>query len=78
MKGLIKHTDIHLRIRTQIAEAGRESRAATETIKDEKSGDSTAKSFSREVLGAPPPWGWPEVTNVHVKTIICHVALFDN
>ena len=52
MKGLIKHTDIHLRIRTQIAEAGRESRAATETIKDERSDDSTAQSFSRGFLGA--------------------------
>ena len=78
MKGLIKHTDIHLRIRTQIAEAGRESRAATETIKDERSDDSTAQSFSRGFLGAPPPWGWPEVTNVHVGQFICSVALFDN
>jgi hypothetical protein len=32
MKRLIKHTDIHLRIRTLIAEAGRELRTATETI----------------------------------------------
>ena len=56
MKGLIKHTDIHLRIRTQIAEAGRESRAATETIKDEKSGDSTAQSFFKR-----SPWGTPSV-----------------
>jgi hypothetical protein len=29
MKWLIKHTDTHLRIRTLIAEAGRELRAAT-------------------------------------------------
>jgi hypothetical protein len=32
-EGLLKHTDIHLRIRTLIAEAGRETRAATQTIK---------------------------------------------
>ena len=56
MKGLIKHTDTHLRIRTQIAEAGRESRAATETIKDERSGDSTAQSFFKRI-----PWGTPSV-----------------
>ena len=36
---VIKHTDIHLRIRTLIAEAGRELRAATETIEDEKVAD---------------------------------------
>jgi hypothetical protein len=36
MKRLIKHTDIHLRIGTLIAEDGRKLRAATETIKDEK------------------------------------------
>ena len=29
MKGLIKYTDIHLRIRTLIGEAGREVRTAT-------------------------------------------------
>ena len=33
---VIKHTDIHLRIRTLIAEAGRETRAATQTIKMKK------------------------------------------
>ncbi len=33
---LIKHTDIHLRIRTVIAEAGWELHTATETIKMEK------------------------------------------
>ncbi len=36
-KELIKHTDIHLRIRILIAEAGRKIRAATETIEDGKS-----------------------------------------
>ena len=35
-KGPIKHTDIHLRIRILIAEAGRKIRAATETIEDGK------------------------------------------
>jgi hypothetical protein len=39
---LIKHTDIHLRIRTLIAEAGRELRTATKTIEDERLADSTA------------------------------------
>ena len=34
MKRLIKHTDIHLRIRTLIGEAGRETRAATQTDQD--------------------------------------------
>ena len=54
MKGLIKHTDIHLRIRTQIAEAGRESRAATETIEDEKSLAILLHSpFQEKSLGHP-------------------------
>jgi hypothetical protein len=35
-KGLIKHADIHLRIRILIAEAGRVLRTATETIENGK------------------------------------------
>jgi hypothetical protein len=73
MKRLIKHADIHLRIRTLIAEDGRKLRAATETIKDEKAADSMVSAFCTRV---PVTWGCPEVTRVHVKqmilpTIIC-------
>ena len=46
MKRLIKHADIHLRIRTLSAEAGRESRAATETIKMEKGPVSEIRDLS--------------------------------
>ncbi len=58
-KGSIKHTDIHLRIRTLIAEAGgraRELRAATETIEDEKVADPspTVSVLLRRFPGATP------------------------
>jgi hypothetical protein len=53
MKGLIKHADIHLRIRTLIAEAGRELRAATQTIEDEKADVLGFQLFCRELLGLP-------------------------
>jgi hypothetical protein len=45
MKRLIKNADTHLRIRTLIAEAGREIRAATQTIEDEKAADSMIPAF---------------------------------
>ena len=54
MKRFIKHADIHLRIRTLIAEAGRELRAATETIEDEKVADSMVSDLLYRVLGATP------------------------
>ena len=79
MKRFIKHTDIHLRIRTLIAEAGRELRAATETIEDGKGCRFLRfRSFSKELLGQPVTWGWPEVMSVHVGQFICQVGLFDN
>ena len=66
MKRFIKHADIHLRIRTLIAEAGRELRAATETIEDEKVADSMVSVLLKELLGQPLTWGSPEVMSVHV------------
>ncbi len=52
-KGLLKHTDIHLRIRTLIAEAGRETRAATQTIKMKKGPVSEIRDLSSLKVGAP-------------------------
>jgi hypothetical protein len=70
MERLIKYTDIHLRIRTLIAEAGREMRTATKTIEDGKAcrfyGQSPFLDKSWDT-----PWGRPEVASVHVKTINC-------
>jgi hypothetical protein len=60
MKGLIKHADIHLRIRTLIAEAERELRAATETIEDERA----CRFHGHSPFLQNPwdtPWGRPEV-----------------
>ena len=60
MEKVIKHTDIHLRIRTLIAEAGRELRAATETIEDGKgcrfydSGPFLKSSWGNPLRGVGP------------------------
>ncbi len=72
----IKHADIHLRIRTLIAEDGRKLRAATGTIKDEKAADHNDSMVSAFCTRVSVTSGCPEVTRVHVKqmivpTIIC-------
>ena len=64
----IKHTDIHLRIRTLSAEAGRESRAATETIKMEKGPVFEIRDLSTLKVGAHPiltggPTKWVATSN---------------
>jgi hypothetical protein len=82
-KGFIKHTDIHLRIRTliRVAEAGRELRAATvtETIEDGKVADPTVSVLFKRVPGVPPYVG---VTRSYEcsrhKQSCVYVALFDN
>jgi hypothetical protein len=75
---LIKHTDIHLRIRTLSAEAGRESRTATETIKMEKGPVFEICDLSTVKVGSPRFDGWAHQVGCHVKLINCYVALFDN
>ena len=49
----IKHTDIHLRIRTLIAEAGRELRTATRRSRMKRLADSTVSAFCTRFLGHP-------------------------
>jgi hypothetical protein len=56
-KRLIKHADIHLRIGTLIAEAGRKLRAATETIEDGKGCRFYDLSLLYRVVGATPSRG---------------------
>jgi hypothetical protein len=53
-KGLLKHTDIHLRIRTLITEAGRETRAATQMIKMKKGPVSETRDLSSLKVGSHP------------------------
>ena len=57
MKRFIKHTDIHLRIRTLIAEAGRKLRAATKTIKMKKGPVSEIRDLSSLKVGISDPDG---------------------
>jgi hypothetical protein len=75
---LIKHTHIHLRIRTltRIAEAGPSGPGGSyarlhETIEDEKAAVSTILAcYEALKLGQPLTWGWLGVMRVHVKQLI--------
>jgi hypothetical protein len=80
MKRLIKHAlaDIHLRIRTLIAEAGRKLRAATETNEDEKACRFYGPSLLYKSYGPTPLHGLARSHEGSRQTIICHVALFNN
>ncbi len=62
MKGLIKYTDVHLRIRILIAEAGRKLH---QTIEDERGEDS--KNSNAFDVGGPP---LRRHVDCHVKQMI--------
>ena len=69
-KGIIKHADIHLRIRTLIAETGRGLRTVTETIEDGKGCRfSDSSPFQVVFWGNPFTWGEPEVVVLTSQTI---------
>ena len=76
---LIKHTDIHLRIRTLIAEAGRVLRTATKTIEDERLPILRSQPFVQEFLGHPLKFGGdPKLRVFTSQRMICYVALLNN
>ncbi len=72
-KGTIKHADIHLRIRTLIAEAGvRKLRSATETIKMKKGPVPKIRDRYSLKVGSPPiltgsPIVWVATSNNHLS-----------
>ncbi len=71
-KGIIKHDDIHLRIRILIAEAGRELRTTTETIEDGKAADSMIPVLlSKSSWGTPLTGGDPKLRVFTSQTMIC-------
>ncbi len=78
---VIKHTDIHLRIRTLIAEAGRVLRTATKTIEDERLPILRSQPFVEEFLGHPLQvkfGGDPKLRVFTSQRMICYVALLNN
>ncbi len=74
MKWLDKHTDIHLRIRTLIAEAGRKFNTrgyTSETIEDETAADSTIQPSYGELEWVFRYAGLPRSHESSRRTINC-------